>query len=86
MALDTARAGLERAAEKTVEARTQIYVALAAKLDALSPLKVLGRGYSIAEKDGKAVRNAAEVRPGDRIGVHLTGGKLDCLVEGVAYE
>jgi exodeoxyribonuclease VII, large subunit len=86
MALDYARANLVRAAEKNTAVRKQAYVTLAAKLDALSPLKVLGRGYSITEKDGKIVRNAGEVQPGDRIGVRLTGGKLDCTVEGVTHE
>jgi len=86
MALDYARANLVRAAEKNTAVRKQDYVTLAAKLDALSPLKVLGRGYSITEKDGKIVRNAGEVQPGDRIGVRLTGGKLDCTVKGVTHE
>lgn len=48
------------------------------RLDALSPLKVLGRGYAIAlkELDGKAVRSAAEVRPGDRMKIRLHAGEI----------
>ncbi len=83
MALDYARAALAAAGEKTVSARRRQHVALAAKLDALSPLKVLGRGYAIAERDGAALRRASEASAGDRINVRLSGGSLDCLVEEV---
>ncbi|MFH2204688.1 MAG: exodeoxyribonuclease VII large subunit [Elusimicrobiota bacterium] len=48
----------------------------AERLDALSPLKVLARGYAIAFKDGKAVRAAAEVKPGDRLRVRLHRGEI----------
>jgi exodeoxyribonuclease VII large subunit len=60
-------------------------VALAAKLDALSPLKVLGRGYSIAEKQGAVLRRAEDVVPGDHISVKLAGGRLGCLVEEIEH-
>ena len=86
MALDYARSGLAAAGEKLTGDKRRSYVALAAKLDALSPLKVLGRGYAIAEKDGAAVRSADAVSPGDRINVKLTGGSLDCAVEEVHRE
>ena len=66
-----------------MSARRRQHVALAAKLDALSPLKVLGRGYAIAERDGAALRRASEASAGDRINVRLSGGSLDCLVEEV---
>ena len=55
---------------------------LAAALDALSPLKVLGRGYAMAEdSDGTILRSVAGCAPGDRIAVTLADGRLDCLVE-----
>lgn len=85
MALDYTRASLDRAAERNVSAKKQGFVALAAKLDALSPLKVLGRGYAIAEKKGTVVKSADEVEPGDQIDVHLTRGSLHCTVEGVNH-
>ncbi len=83
MALDYARARLVAAAAKAAEEKRRAYVALAAKLDALSPLKVLGRGYAIAEKNGAAIRSAADAAVGDRIDVKLSGGSLDCVVEEV---
>ncbi|MCD8322875.1 MAG: exodeoxyribonuclease VII large subunit [Oscillospiraceae bacterium] len=83
MALDYARANLSSAGEQTVAAARRKYVALAAKLDALSPLKVLGRGYSIVEKDGVSVRQASDLSAGDEINVKLSGGDLDCVVKEV---
>ncbi len=74
---------LGNAGEKYTVKRGGQLGALAAKLDALSPLKVLGRGYAIAEKNGAALRSAAEAREGDKINVRLSGGSLDCLVEEV---
>ena len=86
MALDYTRTSLSAAAEARIGACRRSYVELAAKLDALSPLKVLGRGYAIAEtEDGKAVRSADEVRVGDRIDIRLTGGRLGCRVEEIHH-
>ena len=83
VALDRARTDLANAGERYAVKRTGQMTALAAKLDALSPLKVLGRGYAIAEKNGAALRSASQAQRGDRINVRLSGGALDCLVEEV---
>jgi exodeoxyribonuclease VII large subunit len=50
----------------------------AARLDALSPLAVLGRGYSIVrrEEDGRIVRAASDVAVGDRLDLQLALGRL----------
>jgi exodeoxyribonuclease VII large subunit len=56
----------------------------AARLDALSPLAVLGRGYAVCwNADRTAVlRDAAAVAPGDRVRVTLARGELECDVTG----
>ncbi len=56
---------------------------LAARLNALSPLAVLGRGYAIAlhERTGKALLSAADCAPGDRLRVRLHDGDLHAVVE-----
>ena len=55
--------------------------ALAASLDALSPLKVLGRGYSmLIGEDGGIVRSSTDVCPGEQITATLAEGKLLCTV------
>jgi exodeoxyribonuclease VII large subunit len=52
-----------------------------ARLDAMSPLAVLARGYAIATTgEGRAIRAAGEVSVGDRIGVRVHAGSLDCQV------
>jgi exodeoxyribonuclease VII large subunit len=52
-----------------------------ARLDALSPLKVLGRGYAIATReDGRAIRRAGDVKPGDRIAVRVAAGRVEADV------
>ena len=56
--------------------------ALAASLDALSPLKVLGRGYAFLENEsGEILRKVEDVNCGDRIFAKLSDGQLACTVE-----
>ena len=50
------------------------YIEIVAKLDALSPLKTLIRGYSIIEKKGKIVKEAKELKTGDNIELKLSDG------------
>ncbi len=58
------------------------FAQLAAKLDALSPLKVLGRGYAMAQtEDGTILRSSAQVAAGDRIRVQLAEGSIGCTVD-----
>ena len=55
---------------------------LAQRLDALSPLATLKRGYSISRKtDGEVLTAAEQVSVGDRIEVQLVEGHLACRVE-----
>ena len=54
---------------------------LTAGLDALSPLKVLGRGYAIARKGEDVVPSIARIEPGDRVDVLVSDGVLNCVVE-----
>ena len=60
----------------------RVFAEKAAKLDALSPLKVLGRGYSIARKqDGGVIKSAADVKSGDKIKITLKTDELSCTVD-----
>ncbi len=54
--------------------------AACAKLDALSPLKVMSRGYSIAVKDNVIIKNADELNKGDKITVRFFEGEKECEV------
>jgi exodeoxyribonuclease VII large subunit len=64
------------------EARAS-YAELCAQLDALSPLRVLERGYAIAlhESTGRAVRSQSEVKEGDRLRVRVFDGEFGAKVE-----
>ena len=70
------------AAENQIIARnTQRYIALTAKLDAMSPLKVLTRGYSMAQNErGEVLRSISQTELGERITVSLSDGKLSATV------
>ena len=70
------------AAEKSrVDGESRRFAAAAAALDALSPLKVLARGYAVAQSgDGTVLKSAAEVAAGERIRVRLAQGSLQCDV------
>ena len=81
--LDYTQKNLAALAQNQMAQRTQRYAALAAKLDALSPLKVLGRGYAVARNaEGTILRTAADVQTGERIEILLGQGSLDCTVDG----
>ena len=56
----------------------------AARLDALSPLRVLARGYAVATReDGRALRSAADAQPGDMIHVRVSDALVDATVTAV---
>ena len=53
----------------------------AKSLNALSPLNVLDRGYSITTKSGKAVTSSKQVNKGDTLRIRLAKGQLDATVD-----
>lgn len=70
------------AADRSNSAKRREFVRLAASLDAMSPLKVLSRGYAIASDDsGKLVRSVSGVKPDDRIRLSVSDGVIKCRVE-----
>jgi exodeoxyribonuclease VII large subunit len=69
------------AANNLVATRNEAFGVAAAKLDALSPLKVLTRGYSIAETaDGRVLNDSADVKKGDKVGIRLAKGSIEAEV------
>ena len=65
----------------TINRSKQRYIALTSKLDAMSPLKVLTRGYAMAQTaDGSVLRSVGQVDLGERITVSLNDGKLSATV------
>lgn len=84
MQLDSVQQHLGLTAHRQLSSRQQHFAALTASLDALSPLKVLGRGYAMAQsEDGTVLRTSRQVHEGDRVRVQLGLGALDCTVEHI---
>lgn len=82
LSLDYFQDRLASAMERQISANRERYGRLAAALDAMSPLKVLGRGYAIVRKeDGALVKTSKDVKSGDRLTVRLKKDEINCTVE-----
>ena len=57
------------------------FIGEVAKLDTLSPLKVLSRGYSVAEINGKVISTVKNANIGDKLNLKLSDGGLLCTVD-----
>ena len=64
---------------KQKEEKTK-YIELISKLDALSPLKTLTRGYSIVEQNDRIIKSAKDLNAGDKINIRLIDGKLNAEI------
>lgn len=78
--VDELAARLPDAARRLLETLGLRLGATAGKLDAISPLKVLGRGYAIAKVRGKVLTKASQAKEGDILTVRLHEGELNCEV------
>ncbi len=67
---------LERAIDIQLERRRAELTAISAALDALSPLKVLSRGYSLTTRDGELLTDAEQVAEGDLLETRLADGSV----------
>ena len=57
------------------------YIELVSKLDALSPLKTLSRGYSLTQKNGKIVKSKDELKKGDKVELRFKDGKKNAVID-----
>ena len=81
--LALAEAGFVSAAQRFVEGERSRISRLAASLDALSPLAVLARGYSIASlPDGSAVRSVKTLKPGQSVHLRFADGSAEAIISG----
>ena len=68
---------LAAAQNQSVAQKRQRYIAAVSKLDAMSPLKVLTRGYSVTQTEsGEIVRSAGQVKAGDRVRIRVSDGSM----------
>ncbi len=85
MELDRLRDALTAVQERQLNAKKQSFIRLTASLDAMSPLKVLSRGYSTAsDEGGELIKSVSQLKPGDRISVRVSDGTAGCTVESVS--
>ena len=77
-----ARTAAVSAIQRLLDRRRRRVMELAARLDAMSPLAVLGRGYALARRrdDGRVVRRVADVAVGDALDVQLAEGAIGAEV------
>ena len=85
--LDHLRDKLGASMESALARKKRDQVRLAAALDAMSPLRVLTRGYAVAsDENGRIVTSTKMIRKGSRLHLRLSDGGADCTVESVKEE
>lgn len=79
---DFLRGRMIAAQERLIAGKSQKFISLTSKLDALSPLKVLTRGYSMArDAAGHVIRSTKQVNRGDSIRLTVTDGDIYASVD-----
>ena len=85
--LDRLRDKLCASMESELGGKKREQVRLAAGLDAMSPLRVLTRGYAVAsDENGEIVTSTKMIRKGSRLHLRLSDGGADCRVESIREE
>ncbi len=83
-ALELMKNRLISAQNASIQRRKQRFVASIAKLDAMSPLKVLSRGYAMAQDgQGAVIRSVSQVSQNDSIQIRVSDGTILAAVEAV---
>ncbi len=84
MLLDHESRMLATLMQRAVAQKKQRFAHLAAALDAMSPLKVLGRGYSLVRtEDGSVVQRAEQLRVGETLEITLRKGSVSAEVREI---
>ena len=77
--LDNYQKELVKLTNDMVKAKKKDFGEIVCKLDVLSPLKTLTRGYSIVRSEDKLIVNADDVKVGDKVNVKLKNGEFDAI-------
>ena len=81
--VDSASQKLVEAMTRLVEQKQHAFALAAAKLDSISPLAVLGRGYSVTQKDYAVIRSTQQVSWGDELVTTVEDGTITSVVQEV---
>lgn len=79
--LDSVSEKMISSLKQQVASKETKFAAAISKLDVLSPIKTMLRGYSVVQKNGKAINSAKKLLKGDKISIMLSDGKKDCTVD-----
>ncbi len=78
--LDNLISACESNTELIIKKHRLEFSSLVGKLDALSPLKVLSRGYAMVSDDKKVITSAADLKTGDNVNLCFSDGNVKCEV------
>ena len=82
MRLDMLTSALNSAYRREYDKSSAGLQTLVSRLEALSPLKVLSRGYAIAVKEDRVVTSVEHLSEGDALTLRFTDGTADCMITG----
>lgn len=74
---------ISSAAESRLDLEHAMTEALANQINALSPIRLLQKGYSVTTKNGKCVTSASALKAGDRVSVRFADGTAECTVNNM---
>ncbi len=77
---------MKSAFSSALAADKESFVSCCAKLDAMSPLATIARGYSVTYKNKCPIKSVLAVKSGDSINIKLCDGVIDCTVNSVNEE
>ena len=80
--LELCKTKIQHFVQETINKKAADITKTAAKLEGLNPVKILSRGYSIAEKDGKAVNSAKMLNSGDEFTLRFSDGEIKAKATG----
>ena len=87
MEMDRLTGQLCAAQQQVLAEKRRNLVRSAAALDAMSPLKVLARGYLVANDNyGKTIRSINDIAPGEKLNLRFTDGRAECTVDRLEEE
>lgn len=72
--------------ESSIAEKKLTFLTNVSKLDALNPLSVMARGYSVAQKDGKVISEISKVEIGDTITIRLRDGRIEAIAQSKTEE
>lgn len=85
MELDRLREAFVSAQERQISRKKHDFIRLTASIDAMSPLKVLSRGYcTVSDAEGRLIKSTSQINVGDSISIRISDGTAGCTVDSVS--